>query len=188
MCLPLVRKLGVKITSAMGIAYIRDGEPLARVPLMARGTIFWARHRSKRSIAIDSSVKEFSVRFSLSSKNYQKRPSLLCLLIKILLRHHLHKPVTASGLKLSFWSSGGLRNRRSRVLSSRYAAKSNLLIYHGAIYQQKEEPKPRQTHLMQQTRRQTYLTQFIQQTTTTHILQQLYRSFTYPPTDWWGSV
>ncbi|GFV50371.1 uncharacterized protein TNCV_2649381 [Trichonephila clavipes] len=43
---------------------IRDGEPLARVPLMARGTIFWARHRSKRSAAIDSSVKEFSVGFS----------------------------------------------------------------------------------------------------------------------------
>ncbi|GFT89316.1 uncharacterized protein TNCV_1155691 [Trichonephila clavipes] len=31
---------------------------------MARGTIFWARHRSKRLIAIDSSTKEFSVRFS----------------------------------------------------------------------------------------------------------------------------
>ncbi|GFW57774.1 hypothetical protein TNCV_2926931 [Trichonephila clavipes] len=26
----------------------RDGEPVARVPLMARDTIFWARHRSKR--------------------------------------------------------------------------------------------------------------------------------------------
>ncbi|GFW79574.1 hypothetical protein TNCV_128791 [Trichonephila clavipes] len=43
---------------------VRDGEPLARVPLMARGTIFWARHRSKRSTAIDSSIKEFSVGFS----------------------------------------------------------------------------------------------------------------------------
>ncbi|GFS80441.1 general transcription factor II-I repeat domain-containing protein 2A [Trichonephila clavipes] len=42
----------------------RDGEPLARVPLMARGTTFWARHRSKRSTAIDSSINEFSVRFS----------------------------------------------------------------------------------------------------------------------------
>ncbi|GFV52083.1 hypothetical protein TNCV_1324361 [Trichonephila clavipes] len=41
-----------------------DGEPLARVPLMARGTIFWARHRSKRSTAIYSSVKEFSMRIS----------------------------------------------------------------------------------------------------------------------------
>ncbi|GFY08328.1 uncharacterized protein TNCV_1357341 [Trichonephila clavipes] len=36
----------------------RDGEPLAR------GTIFWVRHRSKRSTAIDSSIKEFSVRIS----------------------------------------------------------------------------------------------------------------------------
>ncbi|GFU69843.1 hypothetical protein TNCV_112621 [Trichonephila clavipes] len=36
----------------------RDGEPLAR------GTIFWARHRSKRSTTIDSPIKEFSVRFS----------------------------------------------------------------------------------------------------------------------------
>ncbi|GFY13585.1 hypothetical protein TNCV_4959551 [Trichonephila clavipes] len=42
----------------------RDGEPLARVPLMTRGTILWALHRSKRSTAIDSSIKEFSVRFS----------------------------------------------------------------------------------------------------------------------------
>ncbi|GFW41941.1 hypothetical protein TNCV_6501 [Trichonephila clavipes] len=38
--------------------YYRDGEPLAR------GTIFWARHRSKRSTTIDSSIKEFSVKFS----------------------------------------------------------------------------------------------------------------------------
>ncbi|GFT18838.1 general transcription factor II-I repeat domain-containing protein 2A, partial [Trichonephila clavipes] len=38
----------------------RDGEPLA----LARGTLFCARHRSKRSIAIDSSTKEFSVRLS----------------------------------------------------------------------------------------------------------------------------
>ncbi|GFU71613.1 uncharacterized protein TNCV_3035531 [Trichonephila clavipes] len=30
------------------IGYARDGEALARVPLMARSTIFWARHRSKR--------------------------------------------------------------------------------------------------------------------------------------------
>ncbi|GFX51709.1 hypothetical protein TNCV_5014121 [Trichonephila clavipes] len=44
--------------------WIRDGEPLARVPLMAHGTIFWARHRLKRSTAIDSSIKEFSVGFS----------------------------------------------------------------------------------------------------------------------------
>ncbi|GFV84230.1 uncharacterized protein TNCV_3038901 [Trichonephila clavipes] len=42
----------------------RDGELLARVPLMARSTIFWALHRSKRSTTIDSSIKEFSVRFS----------------------------------------------------------------------------------------------------------------------------
>ncbi|GFW39193.1 hypothetical protein TNCV_1831831 [Trichonephila clavipes] len=35
--------------------YDRDGEALAR------GTIFWARHRSKRSTAIDSSIKESSV-------------------------------------------------------------------------------------------------------------------------------
>ncbi|GFW68829.1 hypothetical protein TNCV_3640421 [Trichonephila clavipes] len=41
-----------------------DGEPLARVPLMARSAIFWARHRSKQSTVIDSSIKEFSVRFS----------------------------------------------------------------------------------------------------------------------------
>ncbi|GFU50957.1 hypothetical protein TNCV_4461531 [Trichonephila clavipes] len=44
--------------------YAGDDKPLGRGPLMARGTIFWARHRSKRSTAIDSSVKEFSVRFS----------------------------------------------------------------------------------------------------------------------------
>ncbi|GFT63716.1 hypothetical protein TNCV_871381 [Trichonephila clavipes] len=28
--------------------YGRDGEPLARVPLVARSTIFWARRRSKQ--------------------------------------------------------------------------------------------------------------------------------------------
>ncbi|GFX50287.1 general transcription factor II-I repeat domain-containing protein 2A [Trichonephila clavipes] len=41
-----------------------DDEPLARVPLMARGTSFWARHLSERSTAIDSSINEFSERFS----------------------------------------------------------------------------------------------------------------------------
>ncbi|GFW98114.1 hypothetical protein TNCV_2491701 [Trichonephila clavipes] len=35
----------------------KDGEPLAR------GTIFWALQRSKRSTATNSSIKEFSVRF-----------------------------------------------------------------------------------------------------------------------------
>ncbi|GFV39289.1 hypothetical protein TNCV_1229911 [Trichonephila clavipes] len=29
------------------LVYARDGEPMARVPMMARGKIFWARHRSK---------------------------------------------------------------------------------------------------------------------------------------------
>ncbi|GFS67284.1 hypothetical protein TNCV_2902771 [Trichonephila clavipes] len=46
------------------ISEVRDGEPLARVPLMATGTIFWARHRSKRSTATDSLFKEFSARIS----------------------------------------------------------------------------------------------------------------------------
>ncbi|GFU59675.1 hypothetical protein TNCV_3186431 [Trichonephila clavipes] len=46
---------------AIMFPYGRDGEPLARVPLMAHGKIFWAHHRSKRSTAIDSSIKEFSV-------------------------------------------------------------------------------------------------------------------------------
>ncbi|GFV13467.1 uncharacterized protein TNCV_129651 [Trichonephila clavipes] len=46
------------------LLYTRDGQRLARVPLMGRATIFWARHLSKRPIGIDSSTKEFSVRFS----------------------------------------------------------------------------------------------------------------------------
>ncbi|GFX53901.1 general transcription factor II-I repeat domain-containing protein 2A [Trichonephila clavipes] len=36
---------------------------MVRVPFIGRGTTFWVRHRPKRSIEIDSSIKEFSVRF-----------------------------------------------------------------------------------------------------------------------------
>ncbi|GFY19733.1 hypothetical protein TNCV_4649051 [Trichonephila clavipes] len=43
-----------------GMVKTRDGKPLARVPFMARDTIFWARYRSNRSTTIDSSIKEFS--------------------------------------------------------------------------------------------------------------------------------
>ncbi|GFV27642.1 hypothetical protein TNCV_4181871 [Trichonephila clavipes] len=50
------------------LPYGRVCEPLARMPLMARGTIFWARHRSKRSTTFDSSIKEFSVRLSQIKK------------------------------------------------------------------------------------------------------------------------
>ncbi|GFV34274.1 uncharacterized protein TNCV_991951 [Trichonephila clavipes] len=30
------------------LVYARDGEPMVRVPMMARDRIFWARHRTKK--------------------------------------------------------------------------------------------------------------------------------------------
>ncbi|GFU07512.1 hypothetical protein TNCV_2225001 [Trichonephila clavipes] len=39
----------------------RDGEPMARMPLMARDTIFWARHRSKR-LAFSFKITTFATK------------------------------------------------------------------------------------------------------------------------------
>ncbi|GFV22841.1 general transcription factor II-I repeat domain-containing protein 2A [Trichonephila clavipes] len=45
----------------------RDGEPLARVPIMARDTIFWARQQSQNA----SSAKEQKVQDSKCNREFQ---------------------------------------------------------------------------------------------------------------------
>ncbi|GFV63661.1 uncharacterized protein TNCV_626561 [Trichonephila clavipes] len=59
----VLKPIVIPLVAAIGDDFMFDIVVKECKPL-ARGTIFWARHRSKRSFAIDSSTKEFSGRFS----------------------------------------------------------------------------------------------------------------------------
>ncbi|GFX40877.1 hypothetical protein TNCV_3760981 [Trichonephila clavipes] len=92
--------------------YSRDGEPLARVPLVARGAIFFARHRSKRCQVIYS---QFGL--AIHQNDHQARRRFVeWAQNEIAVVPDFHKRILFSD-EAHFWLNGYVNKQNCRIWS-----------------------------------------------------------------------